>query len=166
MSQLSLRAATVQDASSLAALALEVWFATYIRHGINAHFADFALGHFTPARFGAWIEGSAHQIIVSQNRDGIDAYIHLNTRANDPVHGDVSREIVSLYVQPRHQGRGLGAGLLRALRDTCDGPFWLAVNCENTKARRFYDAQNFTKLGEVAFKIGDKAYPNDILVGN
>ncbi len=47
----TLRAASHADASSLTALALEVWLSTYIRHGINAHFADYALAHFTPDQF-------------------------------------------------------------------------------------------------------------------
>ena len=159
----TLRAATPSDASSLAALALEVFFATYIRHGINAHFADYALAHFTPARFQGWIDDPAHSFIVSQNRDGIDGLIHINRNSPDPVGGAIPTELVSLYIQPRHQGRGLGQALLEAGLKLESGPIWLAMNSQNSKARAFYAAQNFTKLGEVAFKIGDQSYPNDVL---
>ncbi|MEP3345608.1 MAG: GNAT family N-acetyltransferase [Litoreibacter sp.] len=159
-----LRAATPADASSLAALAIEVWFGTYIRQGINAHFADFALAQFTPDRFQGWIDDEDHVLIVSQNHDGIDGFIHLDQGSLDPVGGTVLGEVVSLYIQPRHQGRGLGTALLHAGSRGRDAPIWLAVNCENTKAGDFYAAQGFTKLGEIGFKIGSESYPNDILV--
>ena len=160
----TLRTAERADASSLAALALEVWFATYIRHGINAHFADFALAHFTPDRFRGWIDDPRHILITSQNRDGIDGFVHIDCNSPDPVGGSVQTELTSLYIQPRHQGRGLGRDLLRAGLATQDGRIWLAVNCENDKARAFYHAHDFTKLGETDFKIGDQRYPNDILI--
>ena len=159
-----LRAATPADASSLAALALEVWCATYLRHGINAHFADYALAHFTPQRFDAWIADPTRSLIVSQNRDGIDGFAHMDRANPDPVDGRVTTELTSLYIQPRHQGRGLGAALLHAALAAQAGPVWLAMNAENSAARAFYLAHNFTKSGEVAFKIGDSSYPNDILV--
>lgn len=158
-----LRAASQADASSLAALALEVWFATYIRHGINAHFADFALAHFTPDRFSGWISNSDHGLIVSQNRDGIDGFIHIDQNSPDPVNGTMRTEVTSLYVQPLHQGKGLGVALLHAGLARVSDPVWLAVNCENTKARAFYDACGFSKLGETSFKIAEDSYPNDIL---
>ncbi|EPX80925.1 GNAT family N-acetyltransferase [Litoreibacter arenae] len=164
LSTATLRTATPADASSLAALALEVWLSTYIRHGINAHFADFALAHFTPERFKSWIEDPDHRLIVSQNRDGIDGFIHIGRNSPDPVGGHIRTELTSLYIQPRHQGRGLGKALLDAALDQADHPVWLAVNCENTKARAFYKTQGFSKLGETAFRIGDKSYPNDVLM--
>ena len=159
----NLRFAENADASSLAALALEVWFATYVRHGINAHFADYALAHYTAERFRNLISDPEHSLIVSQNREGIDGFILIDGNSLDPVNNSVRTELTSLYVQPRHQGRGLGQALLRAGLAVQDGQVWLAMNSENSKARAFYHAQNFSKLGEVAFEIGDHSYPNDIL---
>ncbi|RLJ60437.1 acetyltransferase (GNAT) family protein [Litoreibacter meonggei] len=160
----NLRAAEVADASSLTALALEVWFATYVRHGINAHFADYALSHFTPERFRQWIDDPDRSLIVSQNRDGIDGFVLMDRNSPDPVNGTVQTELTSLYIQPRHQGRGLGQALLEAGLAAQDGPVWLAMNSQNSTARAFYHAHNFTKLGEIAFKIGDQSYPNDVFV--
>ena len=160
----NLRAAENADASSLTALALEVWFATYVRHGINAHFADYALAHYTAERFRHWIGDPDHSLIVSQNRDGIDGFILMEHNSPDPVNSTVWTELTSLYIQPRHQGRGLGQALLSVGLAAQDGPVWLAMNSQNSKARAFYHAQNFSKLGEIAFEIGDQSYPNDILI--
>ena len=159
----TLRAASHADASSLTALALEVWHSTYIRHGINAHFADYALAHFTPDQFSGWIDNPDHSLIVSQNSDGIDGFVLMDRNSPDPVNGTLLTELTSLYIQPRHQGRGLGNALLHAGLATQDGPVWLAMNSQNVKARAFYDAHNFTKHGEIDFEIGDQSYPNDIL---
>jgi ribosomal protein S18 acetylase RimI-like enzyme len=160
----TLRTASHADASSLTALALEVWFATYVRHGINAHFADYALAHYTQARFSGWIDNPDHSVIVSQNRDGIDGFILMNRNSSDPINSTVRTELTSLYVQPRHQGRGLGQALLNAGLAVQDGPIWLAMNSQNSTARAFYLAHGFSKLGEIAFEIGDQSYPNDVFV--
>ncbi len=47
---MTLRLAQVSDASSIAALSIEVWIGTYLKRGVNAFFADYALGEFTPAK--------------------------------------------------------------------------------------------------------------------
>ena len=159
----TLRAATHADAASLAALALEVWFSTYVRHGINAHFADYALTRFTPERFNNWIDDPDHSLFVSQNRDGIDGLVLMDRNSPDPIKGTVQTELTSLYIQPRHQSRGLGQALLRAGLTAQEGPVWLAMNSQNSNARAFYHAHDFSKLGEISFRIGDQSYPNDIL---
>uniref|UniRef100_UPI002491953A GNAT family N-acetyltransferase n=1 Tax=Litoreibacter halocynthiae TaxID=1242689 RepID=UPI002491953A len=110
-----------------------------------------------------WIDDPAHSFIVSQNRDGIDGLIHIDRNSPDPVGGTIPTELVSLYIQPRHQGRGLGQALLKAGLKLETAPIWLAMNSQNSKARAFYAARSFTKLGEIAFKIGDQSYPNDVL---
>lgn len=157
-----IRPATEADASSLTALAIEVWFSTYIKQGVNAHFADYALAHFTPDRFKGWIEDPHDYLNVSQNSDGIDGYIHVADKRPDPVVGQISMELVSLYVQPRHHRAGIGIALLGAVDHL--RPFWLAVNCENAVAQAFYAAQGCSKIGQADFEIGDAAYPNDILL--
>lgn len=158
-----IRPATTQDASSLAALAIEVWLATYIKRGVTADFADYALSHFTPDRFQSWLADPSHDLLVSQNSEGIDGYLHLHSAAPDPS-GTHGTELVSLYVQPRHQNAGVGRDLLRAAQGY--RPFWFAVNCENEKALAFYVAQGCSKIGQTTFQIGDAAYPNDIFLAS
>ena len=92
---MTLRPARPEDASSLAALSLEVWIGTYLRRGINAHFADYVLSEFTPARMEALIHAPDQNIIVSQNQDGIDGYIRVSHRCPDPLAGDHQTEIAT-----------------------------------------------------------------------
>lgn len=161
-----LRPAEPSDAAALAAISIEVWLGTYIRNGVSPAFADFALQEFTPARFAALIGREEESFLVSQNRDGPDGFIRLSRGRVAPVAGCSTCEITTLYVQPRHHGRGVGRALLDAglgiARDTGHGSAWLTTNSENTPAIGFYLARGFEKVGVTHFRIGDAAYPNDI----
>ncbi|EEW60782.1 acetyltransferase, gnat family [Ruegeria sp. TrichCH4B] len=163
---MTLRPARPEDASSLAALSLEVWIGTYLRRGINAHFADYVLSEFTPARLEALIQAPDQNIIVSQNQDGIDGYIRVSHRCPDPLAGDHQTEVATLYVQPRHHGKGIGRALLsagmRAAQEAGAASVWLTTNSENAPAIAFYLAQGFERIGITQFRIEDQAYQNDV----
>ncbi|WP_333847817.1 GNAT family N-acetyltransferase [Phaeobacter italicus] len=165
---LTLRVAEMADASSLAALSVEVWVATYLREGVGAAFADYVLQEYTPARMRAVIAAPTSHIIVSQNRMGIDGYIRVDMGAPAPVAGGSDVEIRTLYVQPRHHGRGLGRSLLSAALAHCAKQgvpaVWLASNAENLPAKRFYLSQGFDRAGETAFVLEGQSYLNDVFV--
>lgn len=161
-----LRAAQQADCAALAALSIEVWTGTYLREGVNGTFATFVLETFTPARFAELLRDPGESLILSQNRVGPDGYIRITENRPSPA-GGPSVEISTLYVQPRHHGRGLGQALLRAGLDHCKakdlGPPWLATNSENTPAIGFYHAQGFVTAGETHFEIDGTLYPNTVL---
>jgi len=163
---MNFRAAKKNDASSLAAVSIEVWVGTYLRKGVNAFFADYALSEFTTSRFEAILENENEHIIVSENEIGIDGFIRITSGRIAPVHGCSTTEITTLYVQPRHQGKGIGKGLLcEGLREcAADGvaSFWLCVNSENNPAMDFYVACGFQKVGQTHFRIRDEAYLNEV----
>lgn len=167
MDQDVIRPANLTDASSLAALGLEVWLNTYIRNGVNAFFADYALQHFTAARFEEILARTDQTILVSQNSVGIDGFIHVASGSPAPVPACSDLEIAKLYVQPRHQGSGAGGRLLDAGLRLCASTgrpdVWLAVNAENDRASEFYLRKGFAKVGETEFRIDDKSYPNHVL---
>lgn len=83
-----------------------------------------------------------------------------------PVDGCSLTEICTLYVQPRHHGRGLGKGLLAEAFSHLSGKgaesVWLTINSENTPAIGFYLAQGFRCVGQTVFEIDDQAYPNEV----
>lgn len=166
-SQNPIRPAAAADCSSLAALSIEVWLGTYLRHGIAASFADYVLDQFTQARFAAALCDPQEQLLVSQNCEGIDGYIRLSHGRPCPVGGASRTEISTLYVQPRHHGSGTGRGLLLAalnLRHELgwDAP-WLATNSENHPAIGFYLRHGFCRTGVTHFQIDGEKYPNDVL---
>lgn len=161
---MTVRTATRSDASSIAAISIEVWIGTYIKRGVSAFFADYALETFTQANTQALIADPDQTILVSQNAEGIDGVLRLSRNAPAPVEGCGDIEIATLYVQPRHHGRGIGRALLNAAFARCEGAetVWLATNAENTPAIGFYLAQGFQQVGETHFRIDDQAYLNNV----
>lgn len=162
-----IRPATPDDASSLAAISLEVWFNTYVRDGVNAFFADYALAEFTTSRFRDILARDTETIWVSQNAVGIDGFLRMSSNSPAPVDASSDLEITTLYVQPRHHGRGVGKRLLETglqhCRDAGQTSTWLAVNAENARATAFYLANGFEMVGQTHFRIGDQAYLNHVL---
>ncbi len=160
------RIASISDASSIAALSIEVWLATYLRRGINGFFADHVLAEFTTPKTKALVCDPDQYILVSDNDEGIDGFIRLSFGNPAPVNGCSDTEISTFYVQPRHHGKGIGKKLLAAALQHCRDrgipSVWLATNAENTPAIAFYLAQGFTQVGHTHFRLEDQAYLNNV----
>lgn len=165
---MTLRPAIASDAPSLAALSFEVWIGTYIREGISPFFAGYALDAFRAEAFEGPLQDPNECFIVSQNTVGIDGFIRMTHGVPGPVSGCSDLEISTLYVQPRHHGKGIGAALLEVGLDWARGQnvpsVWLTTNSENTPAIGFYEAKGFQIVGQTHFSIEDQAYLNEVLV--
>lgn len=163
---MTLRVAERSDASSIAAISLEVWIGTYLKRGVSGFCADYALSEFTPSKITAQICDSEEFILVSENDEGIDGFIRVSSSRNAPVAGWSGMEISTFYVQPRHQGKGIGKDLLTAALEYCRDQerdvVWLTTNTENAPAIAFYLAQDFKQIGETHFRIGDEGYLNNV----
>ena len=163
---MTLRKAERSDASSIAAISIEVWIGTYLKHGVTGFFADYALSEFTPAKITDQICDPDEFILVSDNEEGIDGFIRVSPARNAPVSGWSGREISTFYIQPRHHGKGIGKRLLgaalRYCRDRQAGMVWLTTNAENAPAIAFYLSQGFKQIGETHFRIGDEGYLNNV----
>lgn len=161
------RRATEADAASLAALSIEVWIGTYLREGVGATFAEYALNEYTPDRMRARITDPKQVVIASANAQGLDGYIRVALHAVPPVAACRGAEIATLYVQPRHHGRGIGRALLAEAFARCQprgiDAVWLTVNAENTAAIGFYRALGFRTVGQTEFVIDGRGYPNDVM---
>lgn len=167
--KMRLRPAVPEDAAPLAALSIEVWLGTYLKHGINAHFAEYVLGELTAEKLAATLKSEGEQVFVSEGRDGIDGFIRLSYPRPAPDGIAANCEISTFYVRPNAQGKGRGRALLgHALEHVPEGAcgLWLTTNSENTPAIGFYLSQGFVKAGETVFRIGADAYPNDIYLLN
>ncbi len=163
---MTLRRAQSSDASSIAVLSIEVWTGTYLKQGINAFFAEYILGEFTSAKTAALIADPTQFMLVSINEDGSDGVVRLSAQSPGPVKGCSEWEIATLYVQPRHHGKGIGKRLLSAAfkhaHSQGAASVWLTTNAENTPAIKFYHAQGFKQIGETHFRIDDEAYLNNV----
>lgn len=164
--KVTLRPAETCDASSLAALSIEVWLGTYLRRGVTSFFADFVLSEFTTQRFQIMIDNPNEWLLVSQNDEGIDGYIRVTHDVTGAIEGCSRTEISTFYIQPRHHGKGIGKALLTHALDQCRAfgadSVWLTTNSENTPAIGFYKAMGFVSIGVTPFRIGDDAYENTV----
>jgi len=160
-----IRAARLDDAAPLAAIGLEVWLNTYLRAGVSGFFADYALSEFTTANFAARLADPQEAFLVADGAVGPVGFLRVSQ--NRPAPGCSDLELTTLYIQPRHQGTGLGARLLHqglAFAATTGRPdVWLAVNAENTRATAFYLRHGFEHIADTRFEIGDQSYPNHVL---
>ena len=154
------------DASSIAAISIEVWIGTYLKLGVSAFFADYALGEFTPLKTKELLSDPDQFILVSESEEGIDGFIRVSFTSKAPVDGCSEVEISTFYVQPCHHGKGIGKRLLNAaLQHCCDKAVqsvWLTTNAENEPAIAFYIAQGFEHVGETHFRIEDEGYLNNV----
>ncbi|MDR6103097.1 ribosomal protein S18 acetylase RimI-like enzyme [Agrobacterium larrymoorei] len=165
---MTIRRALKDDASSLAALSIEVWIGTYLRNGVSKFFADYALSAFTTQIFEALTDDENEIILVSDNSDGIDGFVRITVKSPAPIENGPETEVATLYVQPRHKGKGIGKRLLVEAFKLCAErgrkDVWLAVNSENKDAIIFYERLGFTRNGQTAFRIGDQSYANEVMV--
>ena len=162
-----IRKAEERDASSLAALSIEVWLNTYLRDGVSPLFADYVLSEFTAQKFRNAIGDPDLAIWVSENRMGIDGFVTVCSAATPPLADCSPLEIATLYVQQRHQSSGRGAALLHRALDHCRSlggeSAWLRVAAGNGRAIDFYLRHGFSKIGSTDFVIADKAYENYVM---
>lgn len=163
---MTLRKPRKSDASSIAAISIEVWIGTYLKRGVSAFFADYALDEFTSQKTEALLANPTQFILVSENENGIDGFIRVSAGNKAPVSGYSEMEISTLYIQPRHHGKGIGTQLLNAAFQHCREKeaesVWLTTNAENSPAIAFYLAKGFEYVGETQFRIEDESYLNNV----
>ena len=163
----SIRRAGLHDASSIAAIAIEVWLGTYLRHGVGEAFAEYVLTEYSADAMRERLRSGSHLFWVSQNRDGIDGFLQLTLGSLPPIEGCSPYEIRTLYVQPRHQGQGKGSGLLRAcfrhVAQAGGSGAWLTVNATNDGALAFYGRHGFIDVGQAPFTLDGQSYENRVL---
>lgn len=161
-----IRKAKKSDASSIAAISIEVWLGTYLKRGVNAFFADYVLDEFKVSKIEELIADPMQFVLVSENAEGIDGFIRVSLESTAPVTGCSDIEISTFYIQPRHHGKGIGKRLLEAACQYCrkmgSTSVWLTTNAENDPAIAFYLAQGFEKIGETNFVIEDQGYLNNV----
>ncbi|AZY95634.1 GNAT family N-acetyltransferase (plasmid) [Paracoccus sp. Arc7-R13] len=163
---MTLRKVQHTDASSIAAISIEVWIGTYLKRGVSAFFADYALSEFTTEKTEKLIADPNQFILVSENEEGVDGFIRVSSGSTAPVGGCSDMEISTFYVQPRHHGKGIGKRLLDTAFTHCRNlgapSVWLTTNAENAPAIAFYLKQGFEHVGETHFRIGNAGYLNNV----
>ena len=162
----TLRPVVIGDASSLALLSHEVWSWTYLRHGITVFFVDYALDDFTKDRFEGVLQDPLEVILVLEKSRGIRGYIRLSLNSECGIEGCGVVEIKTLYFGPITSAAALVAlcwpqRLPAVRRWTILVYGWRSA--QNNAPINFYKAQEFSRIGQGYFSIGDARFLNHVL---
>jgi len=165
------RAATVEDAPALAALAA-LTFPLACPPGTDpADAAAFVRAHLTAARLAAHAADASCDLLLVEDpaTPGTPLAYALVLDDAPPVGTDVaapSRKVSKLYAHPDVHGTPVAptlmAAVLAAARARGAAAAWLGVNARNTRAQRFYAKHGFEVVGTTTTRVG--ALTHDDLV--
>jgi GNAT superfamily N-acetyltransferase len=165
---ITVRDATIPDASAEAAVHIATWQAAYAHAFPQAYLA--ALDHDAwTANHRVHIQRSPPRIsLVAVDDSGeIVGFTHAGPRrvASPPQYDPEGGEVYAIYVHPDAWGTGAGRALMQAAvdrlatvgrRDIC-----LWVLDDNPRARRFYERFGFTPSGETSTYTIDRGGPHE-----
>ncbi|HLP03474.1 MAG TPA: GNAT family N-acetyltransferase [Opitutaceae bacterium] len=162
------RRATAPDAAVLATLATAVWVDTYCGAGLPTAYAEYLLAEFNPERIAATIAAPDAVFWIAEAAEGMIGFAHLHLGARtEHLAAQRQAEVSRLYVLGRFARRGIGRALLQQCQAAAAqwgaDALWLTMYTGNAKARAFYQALGWTKIGDWAFTLAGESYPNDVL---
>ena len=166
---LLVRAAIRSEAEALSALSIQVWLQTYATDGVSQTLARHVLNTYSPAQFMQWISDRNRLTLVALQGDNLIGFAltSFDTAALNTV---ATPELLTLYVQTRFIGLGVGTALLRATQNAVaqrsgDCRLTLSVNAENSAAIGFYRHHGFDECGTTNFYLDTVAHKNYVLRG-
>lgn len=157
--QVTLRRATLDDASLLAELGARTFRETFAADNTAEDMASYLASSFNLEIQSAELVDPGYKFLIAEV-DGLAAgYAVLHAgEAAEGVAGTNPIELVRLYVSSEWLGRGVGEVLMRACLDEArkDGheTIWLGVWERNARAQAFYRKWNFRAVGEHSFQLG------------
>lgn len=159
-----IRPAVPADLEPLAALAARTFPLAAPDDAAPESIAAFIATHLSVARFADYLADTDRDVLVDDLDGALRGYAMLV--ATEPDDADV-RDVVTarpaaylskFYVSPDTQGTGVATGLMAAVLDVSArrgaAVVWLGVNQENARAHRFYERQEFTRVGTKRFQVG------------
>lgn len=136
-----IRAATIADATGIAAVHVLSWQAIY-----RGHFPDELLANLSVERRAAgwtqWLADPAQSTAVYESETGIVGFVAIGP-SRDADAGPLTGELTTIYVAPHLWRRGIGAELMRWATDQAAARHWTAMTLwvleGNAVARTFYE---------------------------
>lgn len=164
-----LRAATPDDAVTIAALAVQVFLDTYATDGVRPDLAREAFAEYSAEAFAIRLEESSRRFFLAEQATGLIGFAEVQVTALSAPAGAVAgAELVRLYVQPRVQRLGVGKRLLqeaeRATAVAALGSLWLTAWEGNLRACSFYASHGFQDVGATTYAFQGNSYGNRVFV--
>lgn len=166
--EVSLRSGTPDDATSIAALAIQVFLDTYAIGGVRPDLAEEAFHHYGAAAFSARVAEPERRFVLAEREDCLLGFAELRvTEEPAPAGAVTGAELVRLYVQPGAQRAGIGTALLARAEGLAAEAglrfLWLTAWDGNARALAFYAARGYADMGGAAYSFQGRAYGNRVL---
>ncbi len=150
---ITVRPARPDDLPDLQEVARRTWRATYTGLIPNADIERFLERHYSLEALGRALERLGEGMLVAAVDDQVVGY------ATCGVNRENSGELFAIYVLPEWQRRGVGRRLwqraIKHLRSLGLPEMVVWVLANNEPARRFYERQGATLLGNRAFPVSE-----------
>lgn len=163
----TLRPATPDDASTLAAFASLAFTEAYRELDDPQELADYCAEHFRPDTLAAVIADPACATLLAEVGGALAGYAVVKAGpAPACVQGEAPLQLWRLYLGQHFVGQGLGARLMRAVqaeaRRRARRTLWLGVYDRNVRAIEFYERFGFARVGGREFLFGGRLYVDPV----
>lgn len=169
-----IRLANDSGCNNLAILATLVWLNTYAKEGIIQDYSEYVLSNFPPNYFRSLLADKGYCLWVCEEDEILQGFALVNmtsqcpTDSLKPDYSDLfatnsGYEVEKLYVDDRHQGKGIGKRLLQVVEQSLGEPYWLYTWIEND-SNDFYQHLGLSKVGKLAFDFSGHTIDNNLYV--
>jgi ribosomal protein S18 acetylase RimI-like enzyme len=157
---ITIRTATAADSELIRELGVRIFADTFGPANTPANMRAYLGSAFSLARVREEIEDPASVHLIAEADGMAVGYARLHAGdAPSAVADERSVELVRLYVERAHHGRGVAAALMRAsldhARDAGYDVMYLGVWQHNPRAVAFYSKWGFERFGEHTFMLGE-----------
>ena len=164
--EISLRPATIDDASALADLAAVTFPLACPSYHSAENIAVHLANVLSVANFVEYVESGKFSVFVAETARGVMGFAMADYR--EPTDAEVQHELANkgraaelskLYVHPECHGAGIAHGLLDQILDDMRRHdvevAWLTVNQLNARANAFYEKCGFAFAANKTYRVGD-----------
>lgn len=165
---LTVRRATLDDASSVAALAARTFEETFAADNRPEDMATHLSTAYGVAQQSAEISSADYATLLAFVDGTLVAFAQVRRKDPPPcVTGSAPIEIHRFYVDRSWHGQGVARPLMDACLDAARAfgarTLWLSVWERNPRAQAFYAKAGFTRVGEADFWVGPDRQTDHIL---
>lgn len=160
--------ADVNDASSIATLAVQVWLDTYAVEGIRDSFTKYVWSELTPDNFRIRFSNPDREFLKVEINSHLVGFAEINYNSTPGKNSGTNVEIEKLYIQENFCNKGIGKKLIFSINERCKDKgilsVWLSVYENNERAISFYRKNNFFESGDLYFNLDGEKHRNLILI--